>query len=525
MKDKIKVIPKPNKITIYPNHFKLNFKDTIEFEDENSPAAAFLVKLTGLKKAKSGKVKLLIDKTIAGDEAYRLSINSEGVSIIAYTDAGLFYGVQTLRQMLPVEAEKNKITAEITLPYVEIEDEPRYEYRGFMFDSSRHFFEIDVIKSLLDMMALHKLNRFHWHLTDDQGFRLEVDKYPKLKEISSKRKRSQIKGSLMPWTRRYDNAVHEGSYSKNDIKEIVNYAKNLYIEVIPEIDFPGHVVSVLAAYPEYSCMGGPFEVWSRWGISKDVLCAGKERSLDFIKDILSQAAEQFPFKHIHIGGDEVPKARWKNCLDCQKLMNDKGYKNEKELQEYITNEIAAFLKEKGCQVIGWDEILEGNLDEDIIVQSWSIPGKKRVIKSIQEGRKCIISNYFKYYLDHSYNIVTLKNSYEFNPQLEGLTDEQGKNILGVEAPLWTEAVGSIDRIHWQMFPRLTAVSETGWTHNHLKDYTDFTDRLKEIEKRYSQLGVKGAVKECYSYEGKPKIGKLIFGKDHPAVVEHKKYQK
>ena len=453
-----------------------------------------------------------------------LNISTEGIYIKARCDAGLFYGVQTLRQLLPPSIEREKIKEEVKLPNLNIEDDPLFSYRGFMFDSVRHFFPVDVILHLIDLMALHKLNRFHWHLTDDQGFRIEIDKFPKLASVSSARKESQFKGFILPWTKKYDGTPHFGIYTKDEIRQVVEYARTRHIEVIPEIDMPGHFVAALAAYPEYSCSGGPFEVRTGWGISKDVLCVGKPQAIQFAKDILSEVIELFPYKHIHIGGDETPTGRWKKCPDCQKLMRKNGFKHESWLQRYFTEEIVTFLKSKGCSVIGWDEVLKDGVIPEMIVQKWSIGGEKRIVESIRSGQKCIISNVTKYYLDYPFSVFPLKRTYNFNPHLAGLSDEEAKNIIGVEAPLWTEAVDTIERIHWQMFPRLTAVSESGWTKNDEKNFDDFLLRLDEIEKRYEVLDVFGASKESYKYDGRAKILKILFSKDHAAVIDYKKYK-
>lgn len=525
MENTIKIIPQPKSIEVFPGDFKITPDDKIQSPDAGSIAGGFLIELTGLKKGSTGKIKLIVDETISSKEAYRLVVNEQGITIYASTGAGWFYGAQTLRQMLPIELEKDNINVATAIPYVEISDEPRFEYRGFMLDSVRHFFDVDVIKSILDMMALHKLNRFHWHLTDDQGFRLEIDKYPKLVEVSSKRKQSQNKGMELPWTREYDGIPHEGYYSKQDVREIVEYAKQRCVEVIPEIDMPGHFVAALAAYPEYSCTEEELEVWTRWGISKDVLCVGKEKSLAFVKDVLSEVVELFPYKYIHIGGDEAPTLRWKKCPDCQKLKKVKGYKNERELQTYFMNKVTSFLKNKGCKVIGWDEVLKGNPDKEMIVQSWSPKGGKKVLQGIRKGMNCIVSNYFSYYLDLPYNICSLKNAYDFNPSLEGLSEQEEKNILGVEAPLWTEAVDSVERIHWQLFPRLTAVSESAWTPNENKNYDNFLQRLLFMEKRYEKLEIGYAQRDCYNYKGIPKVLKLFVGRVHPALAEHMAYKK
>ena len=519
----VNIIPQPNKVKSYNQSFLISPKSAICYQGV-SHAGEFLCGLLGLEHKEKGDIRLVIDDAIRHEEGYYLKIDDAGVVIRAQTDKGLFYGVQTLRQLLPVCVEQNGIYDEVSVAQVEIEDEPRFIYRGFMFDSARHYFSVETILELIDLLALHKLNRFHWHLTDDQGFRIEIDKFPKLFDIASKRKETQYKGFILPWIKKFDGKPYSGIYSKEQIREVVSYAKKRHIEVIPEIDMPGHFMAALAAYPEYSCTGGPFEVRTGWGISKDVLCVGKPQSIQFAKDILSEIIELFPFKHVHIGGDETPIDRWKKCPDCQQLKAKKGFKKDSELQRYFTSEIINFLRSKGCEVYAWDEILKDGTFSEITVQNWSPTGGRRIIQSIKEGQKCIISNVSKYYLDYPFHVFPLRSTYTFDPQLKGLSKQDTKNILGVEAPLWTEAVDTVERIHWQMFPRLTAVSESAWTFNKNKDFNGFLSRLDDIEKRYDALGVAYATKASYRYDGRSRMLKILFSSDHVATLEYQKYK-
>lgn len=519
----VSIIPQPNKIKSVDRVYAVSPKSAIRYREE-SGAGEFLCGLLGLNHGENGDIRLEIDEAVRHEEGYLLKIDEAGVVIRARTDAGLFYGAQTLRQLLPVSVEKEGIQGEAPVAHVEIEDEPRFAYRGFMFDSARHFFPVETILELIDLMAMHKLNRFHWHLTDDQGFRIEIDRYPRLAAIASKRKESQCKGFALPWTKEYDGKPHSGVYTKEQIRQVVVYAQKRHIEVIPEIDMPGHVVAALAAYPEYSCTGGPFEVRTGWGISKDVLCVGKPQSLQFAKDILSEVIALFPFRHIHIGGDETPTDRWKECPDCQRLKKEKGFRKESELQRWFTGEIVAFLKQKGCEVHAWDEVLKDGVIPEITVQNWTPTGGKRIVKSIKEGQKCIVSNISKYYLDYPFHVFPLRSTYNFDPHLKGLSVQEAGNILGVEAALWTEAVDTVARIHWQMFPRLTAVSESAWTFNENKELDAFLSRLEDIEKRYNALGVAYAAKASYEYDGRLGPLRILVAPDHVATIEYKRYK-
>ncbi len=518
----VQMIPQPNRIKSYHQSFRINPQTAICYPG-TSYAGEFLCDLLRLEQKETGEIKLVIDDAIRHEEGYFLKISDDGIVIRAKTDKGLFYGAQSLRQLLPVSIEQTGICAEVSITHVEVEDEPRFGYRGFMLDSARHFFPVETILGLIDLLALHKLNRFHWHLSDDQGFRIELERFPKFAEIASKRKETQCKGFVLPWTRRFDNTPYSGIYTKEQIREVVAYAKKRYIEVIPEIDMPGHFSAALAAYPEYSCTGGPFDVRTSWGISKDVLCVGKEQSLRFVEDVLREVIELFPYKHIHIGGDETPVDRWKKCSDCQRLKAEKGLRKNSELQRYFTSKIADFLKSEGCETLAWDEILKNGTLPEITVQNWSPTGERRLIRSIKEGQKCIISNVSKYYLDYPFHIFPLKSTYNFDPELKGLSKLDARNIIGVEAPLWTEAVDTEKRLHWQMFPRLAAVSESAWTLNENKNFERFLFRLEGLEKRYDALGVTYATKRSYRYDGRSRTLRILLASDHVATIEYQRY--
>lgn len=523
MLNSIPVIPKPGQIIESGGHFYLNPESGIMYDEDSSVAGIFICELTGLTKNPEGSVRFTKKTSVKSPEAYELVIDKNGIEISASAPAGFFYGAQTLRQLLPIDFELKNTFEIVKLPCMIIKDSPRFEYRGYMLDCARHFFSINLIKKVLDLLALHKINRFHWHLTEDQGWRIEIKKYPKLVEIGSHRKESQTGGRMLWGEKEYDGEPHSGYYTQDEIREVVAYAKSLFIEVIPEIDIPGHFTAALAAYPEYSCTGGPFEVGTKWGIYKDILCAGKESAYDFVQDILNEIIPLFPYRHIHIGGDEAPKDRWKKCPDCRKMMEKHGIKNEKLLQTFFTNRIVKFLKGRNCTVIGWDEIATGDLDKDVIVQYWSPFGQDRAVTSMDDGRKCIFSPFKKFYLDYSYEFIPLRNTYEFDPYLKELTKDAKKMIIGVEAPLWTEYVDSEERLFWQTFPRLSAVSETGWTEAGLKSFDDFLTRFWQLQKRLDVLGVGYTTWNCYNYDGRSKTLKQLFSKVHTAISEYKKY--
>ncbi|MDD4316169.1 MAG: beta-N-acetylhexosaminidase [Clostridia bacterium] len=409
----------------------------------------------------------IIAEKVAGPEGYRLDIGSQGVVITAETPRGLFYAKQTLTQLEEEYAEQ--------LPFVSITDFPRYAYRGFMLDCSRHFFPIDIIKKQLDIMATLKLNTFHWHLTDDQGWRIQLDGFPRLTEIGSKRAQTAGDGKKV-----------EGFYTKDEISDIVAYCADRFIEVIPEIDLPGHFKAALAAYPQFSCNQLEITVGEGFGISPDILCAGKEESYEFCYSILDEVAELFPGRYFHLGGDEALKLYWLDCPDCQKRIADCGLKNEEELQGYFMSKMVAHLNEKGKTVINWnDGMLGGNIKGDIIVQYWKENkiGREVAIKEAKNGRKVIISPFFSYYLDYPYGMTPLKKTYNY--EADGAITDQ---VIGLEAPLWTEHIEDAEKLWQQIYPRLVALAERAWSNK--KDYQSFLTRLdnfNNILNRYNIL--------------------------------------
>jgi hexosaminidase len=505
---KIAIIPEPVSITFFKGEFTLSEETIICQDTELLKIGYYLNNLlypsTGIKIEQRTSEEIIRKENIINLHTikneytgtvggYILEITPQGIKISAEDPVGIFYGIQTLRQLLPVELEsKTKIgNIDWKLPCLRIKDFPRFSWRGYMLDEARHFHGKDIVKKLLDLMALLKLNIFHWHLSDDQGWRIEIKKYPKLIEIGSKREETQVGGFS---NRKTDGIPHSGHYTQDDIKEIIEYAKDRFITIIPEIDLPGHTRAILASYPNLSCREYTFRVSPHWGIHKDVLCVGKEEVFEFVQNILAEISELFPSNLIHIGGDEVPKNRWKECGHCQSRIKNEGLKNEEDLQVYFTNRITAFLHAKGNHVMGWNEILDEKLTEDVICQYW-IRRKQKVIEHIQKGGYTVMSNYKFAYLDQSYSFIPLKSAYDFEPIPKNLHNQYHKQVLGLEALMWGEFIPNIKRLEWQTFPRLIAFSEVGWTQKDKRDFISFQKRLDVLLKRFDLIGVNYANKK------------------------------
>lgn len=428
-------------------------------------------------------------------EAYQIVVDENKIEINGSSEAGVFYGIQTLRKATPIG------NYAVSYPAVTINDEPRFVYRGMMLDIARHFEPVEFVKKYIDLIALHNINRFHWHLTDDQGWRIEIKKYPKLTEIGSMRKETVIGRN----SGEFDGTPHGGFYTQKEIKEVIQYAADRYITIIPEVDLPGHMLAALAAYPEYGCTGGPYEVEGRWGVFDDVLCPGKEETFTFIEDVLTEVMELFPSEYIHIGGDECPKVRWEACPDCQARIQTLGLKDTPEhkkefyLQSYVTARVEKFLNDHGRNIIGWDEILEGELAPNATVMSWR--GIGGGIEAAQMNHDVIMTpntyNYFDYYQTQYIEeepflqiggYLPLETVYSFDPAPEILTTEQKSHILGAQANLWTEYLKTPDQIEYMVLPRMAALSEVQWMQTDKKDYDAFLTKLPHMLNLYSKLG-------------------------------------
>lgn len=506
------VIPLPQEVSLTQgNPFKLNGNVLIAYPENNALLqrnAEFLSEYIRQSTGYAPKTKAIaageqvknaitlgLDPDIANKEGYVLTTTPEGISINGQTENGVFYGIQTLRKSIPAEAKG----ATILIPAGEIKDEPRFSYRGMHLDVGRHFFPIEFIKKYIDLLALHNMNTFHWHLTEDQGWRIEIKKYPKLTEIGSQRSRTVIGRN----TQEYDNTPYGGFYTQEEAKEIVKYAQERYITVIPEVDLPGHMLAALAAYPEMGCTGGPYEVCPRWGVFEDVLCIGNDKTMQFLEDVMSEIIEIFPSEYVHIGGDEAPRDRWKECPKCQArikaegLKADKNHTAEDRLQSYCMTRIEKFLNSKGRRIIGWDEILEGDVAPNATVMSWR--GASGGIKAAQMGHDVIMTPntycYFDYYQtadtkDEPLGIggyVPIEKVYSLDPTFD-LNEEQKKHIIGAQANLWTEYIATTEHVEYMVLPRMAALAEVQWTQPEKKDFKDFTTRLARLMKFYQRDG-------------------------------------
>lgn len=461
-------------------------------------------KQSNVRKGNSDKgFVFVLDKELPA-EAYRLIVDADKALVEASSLNGVIYAIQTIKQLLPVQIYGKELAAEQdwTIPCVKINDAPRFGYRGMMLDVARHFFTVDQVKKCLDLMEIHKLNTFHWHLTDDQGWRIEIKKYPRLTQIGSVRKETLI-GHYRD-NKGYDGTPYgEGMwYTQDQIREVVAYAASKGITVIPEIDLPGHMVGALSAYPELGCTGGPYEVRTKWGIADEALCAGKETTYEFLENVLSEVCDLFPGEYVHIGGDECRKGCWEKCPHCQAKIRELGYKDddrhtaEQYLQSYVTRRMENFLNSKGKRLIGWEEILEGNLTPSATVMSWR--GKKAEIEAVRKGHDVIMAPKTHCYLDYYQTkdkdneplaiggYLPVEVSYALEPTA-GLDEQQAAHILGVQANLWTEYIGDEDYLFYMLLPRLTALTEVQWCRKENKDWNRFVSSIGHIFEIYDIL--------------------------------------
>ncbi|MDA8731599.1 family 20 glycosylhydrolase, partial [Flavobacteriaceae bacterium] len=424
---------------------------------------------------------------------------------------GAFYAVQSLIQLLPLPSDLNSFK----ILCLRIKDQPQFKYRGMHLDVGRHFFSVDFIKKYIDLMARLKMNTFHWHLTEDQGWRIEIKKYPKLQEIAAFRKETLI-GHYNDQPHQFDGKPYGGFYTQEQIKEVVAYAKTRQVTIIPEIEMPGHSQAAIAAYPELGCTGEQVEVATKWGVFDEVYCP-KESTFKFLEDVIDEVVALFPGKYIHIGGDEAPKTNWKNCEYCQKLIKKEGLKDEHSLQSYFITRMEKYINSKGKQIIGWDEILEGGLAPNATVMSWR--GTKGAVQAAKEGHDVILTPgshcYFDHYQSENENeplaiggFLPLEKVYHFNPVPEGLTDKEATHVLGAQGNVWTEYMQTEKQVEYMAFPRTVALSEVLWSSPEYKNYQDFIHRLEQYQKRLDQLEVNYA-NHIYSVEGE-----LTYVNDH-----------
>ncbi len=549
----ITIVPKPVSVKMMTGSFTINEQTPILISSTDNDLQNIAVYFSELLKFSGGpflQIRILTkeDKNIPAivlsctsgskipNEGYNLKVMKHRILIESSSGSGLFYGIQSLLQLLPEEVLKfsEPLTGKkFEIPCLEIKDYPRYPYRGMHLDVSRHFFPKEFIKRYIDLIAMYKMNTFHWHLTDDNGWRIEIKKYPKLTEVGAWR----VDRENLPWDKRPsqkpgEKATYGGFYTQDDIREIVHYASRRFIEVIPEIEMPAHSVEVLAAYPELSCTGGPFSVppGSYWPNS-DIYCAGNDSVFTFLQDVLTEVMDLFPSRYIHVGGDEADKTNWKKCPKCQARIAGEGLKDEKELQSYFIKRIEKFIVSKGRKLIGWDEILEGGLAPEATVMSWR--GVDGGIEAAQQGHPVIMTPtsycYFDYYqADPDFEPratgapVTLKKVYSFEPTPPELTPEQQKFIIGAQGNLWAEFIPSIAQAEYMAIPRMIALAEVVWSPKKERNWDDFRMRLKKQFARLDMLHVnycKGSYKAGVStmFDPNTHTMKVVLSSEQPDI--------
>jgi hexosaminidase len=520
--DEIYIIPQPVSINKNSGEFIISKNTVIVANDETDRKTAallneYLQTFYGLKldiDRKEGRdyIRLSTRNFIQAPEkdAYQLQVNQDGVNIEGDTHAGTFYGMQSLIQLLPVHNNKNNKNLTIGVPLVSINDSPRFKYRGMHLDVARHFFPVSFVKKYIDYLAQHKINYFHWHLTDDQGWRIEIKKYPALVDVASCRNGTIV--GRYPGTKN-DNEKYCGYYTQDEVKDIVQYAADRHITVVPEIEMPGHASAAIAAYPWLSCFpeketnipSHPSEeskklkgkkVQETWGVFEDIFCAGKESTFIFLENVLEEVLSLFPSQYIHVGGDEAPKSHWKKCSACQARIKNEGLKDEHQLQSYFIQRMEKFLNNKGRILIGWDEILEGGLAPNAVVMSWR--GESGGIAAAKENHYVIMTPQKPVYFDHAQtrtedSVVIggfnpLEAVYQYEPIPAELTGDQGKYVLGAQANVWTEYIKYPSRVEYTIFPRMSALSEVLWTDENKKNWNQFEKKLQTQFKRYDQWG-------------------------------------
>lgn len=504
VKGNLDVIPQPQEIVLARDTtpFIIDRSTTIVYPATNEKMhrtadflATFIKEMTGTevrvsdKEKSSNAIILAVDSTMGHPEGYKLQITPEKVLLTGGSEAGVFYGIQTIHKALPI-LKDGKVAA--ALPAGTVTDFPRFRYRGFMIDVGRHFFPVSYLKQMIDLMALHNINYFHWHLTEDQGWRIEIKKYPKLTEIGSKRD-----STIIDWeTKKFDGKPHSGFYTQDEAREIVRYAADRFITVVPEIDLPGHTTAALASYPELGCTGGPYKVLCSFGVFPDVLCAGNDQTLQFTKDVLDAIMDIFPSEYIHIGGDECPKSRWEKCPKCQAKIKELGIKTlpkhskENQLQTYFMSELEKEINAHGRRMLGWDEVLEGGLTPNSTIMSWR--GIQGGIEAARQHHDVIMTPIQRLYFSNPrINKMTgfewMNRVYNFEPVPAELTDAEKKFVIGTQGCIWTEWTADSTKMEWQILPRMAALSEIQWTLPEHKNFERFMERLPEMLKIYSSL--------------------------------------
>lgn len=494
--DDVHVIPKPVRLTRGAGAFVLKGDAAIGAPAADHGVAVYLAGLlrraTGLAlpvRAGAGAIQLRLDGLRAnalGVEGYQLVVTANGATITAAAEAGLFWGAQTLRQLLPPQIEAGAVVGSLawTVPVVAIEDWPRYRWRGGHLDVARHFFPVEFVKRFIDLLALHKQNVFHWHLTEDQGWRLQIDNYPALTQTGA-------------WRDDGKGGRYGGFYTQAEAREVVAYAAARHVTVVPEIELPGHALAALAAYPQYSCTGGPFAVGTKWGVYEDVFCAGSDGAIAFLKDVFDEVLEVFPGPFIHVGGDECPKDRWTACPKCQARIRAEGLADELELQSWVVRQFDSHLTRQGRRLIGWDEILEGGLAPGATVMSWR--GTQGGLAAARAGHDVVMCPSQHVYLDYRHyegdgepgrlGVTSLEKCYAFEPAIPELGADDAARILGVQGNVWTEGMSTPAEVEQLTWPRMCAIAEIAWTPRDGRDFGDFRARLKSLGARLQALGV------------------------------------
>lgn len=509
------VIPQPVKMSVEKGHFTLTPATPVVlgFDDGKMVFATdflnsvvepmFGSKLEIVKgDSRTGAINIVRNKLLS-EESYILNVGRKGIDIEASTAHGVFYAFQTLRQLMPICDKAGTPLKNADIAAVEIEDTPHFPHRGVLFDVCRHFFTVDEVKTVIDIAAMHKMNRLHWHLTDDQGWRIEIKKYPRLTEIGSVREDSQVVG-----THHSVNLKMEGKpygpyfFTQDQVREVIDYAAKRFITVIPEIEMPGHAVAALTAYPELGCVGKDYKVRTIWGISEEVSCPGKDTTFEFWENVLSEVIALFPSEYIHIGGDECPRTEWKKCPACQARIKAEGLKNEAELQTYFNHRIEKFLSQHGRKMIGWDELLEGGVSPTTTIMSWR--GSKGGIAAAKAGNTVIMTPNTHCYLDYTQgkdrskeppfgerrperpHYLPLEKVYALDPY-DKLTPEEHKYIIGVQGNLWTEHINTFKLAQYMLLPRLAAIAEVGWNYEG-KDFNRFTENILRMLELYKACG-------------------------------------
>jgi len=509
-KQESNIIPNPLKIEFGSSVFTLNNNTVIAYENDGvlkQQAEYFselIYKTIGIKlvskplEDSKNKIKIILkikdDIAKLGEEGYKLKLEKQKILITGNTPRGTFYGLQSLFQLFLLNARESNSNIEVTIPTMEITDRPRFEYRGMHLDVGRHLFPLEFIKKYIDLLAFYKFNTFHWHLTEDQGWRIEIKKYPKLTEVGAWRNETLIgHGARKPFE--YDSIPYGGYYTQDEIRDIVDYASQRQITIIPEIEMPGHSLAALTAYPYLGCTKGPYEVATRWGVFNDIYCTN-DSTFEFLQNVLLEVMELFPSEYIHIGGDEAPKARWKECPTCQATIKREGLKDEHELQSYFIQRIEKFLNSHGRNIIGWDEILEGGLAPNATVMSWR--GSEGGIAAAQQGHDAIMTPGSHCYLDHYQSkpienepfaiggFTSLEKVYSYEPVPKSLSPQEAFHILGAQGNVWTEYMETPEYVEYMILPRMAALSEVNWSSN--KDWELFLRRIQKHFFIYNRLG-------------------------------------